>query len=310
MNRIVKSDTSRGRIAVVGMWDGVHSGHRFLIDYLKVEARYRSLTPSVITFDVHPLSVVRPLETPLLINTYDERMLRLENAGVDDCIILEFTDRMRRMTAREFLTMLNRKYAVKALVVGFNNRFGHDRTEGVDRYREIAREMDMEIIEAPEFKGKGSPVSSSVIRNLITDGKIEEASRLLGYDFSIRGIVTDGNKLGRTLGFPTANIDLKGETLLIPAPGVYAAWVKTPDGVDRMAMVNVGYRPTVTDEPVRLSVEAHIIDFSGYIYGEEIEIRFISRLRNEKKFSTVEKLRSRLESDARQVRELLSAKKS
>lgn len=306
MNRLTKSDKSRQRIAAVGMWDGVHAGHRFLIDYMKVEAAYTGLTPSVITFDSHPLSVVRPLEAPLLINTFEQRMENLEKAGVQDCILLDFNEKVRRMSAKDFLKMLRKDYNVCKLVVGFNNRFGHDRVDGIEQYRKIASELDMEIIAAPEYKGEGAPISSSGIRQLINEGRMKEVSSRLGYHFTMHGMVVDGNKVGRTIGFPTANIRVN-ETSIIPVSGVYAAWVTTPDGIRRKAMVNIGFRPTVTssDSKIEMSIEVHILNFVGYLYGEELKLEIVDRLRAEKKFSSLRRLRSRLESDAKQAEAIL-----
>ena len=308
MELINKTDPrpERGRIAAVGMWDGVHLGHRFLIDYVKVEGNYRNLIPSVITFDSHPLSVVRPQDMPPLLNTSDERFERLGNAGVEHCIVLEFDDRTRHMTAREFLDTLKRDYSVDTLVVGFNNRFGHDRVDGIDQYREIASKIGMEVIEAPEYTGAHAPISSSIIRRLLMEGKVAEASRRLGYDYSIKGVVVDGEHLGRTIGFPTANIVPVSELTLIPRPGVYAVRVTMPDGTDRPGMVNIGTRPTVTgDSGADTTIEVHILDFKGFLYEEELTIHFVERLRGEKKFPSLKKLTSAIEADAAKARKLL-----
>lgn len=300
MNLITKQDTSARRIAAVGMYDGVHAGHRFLIDYLGVEARSRGLVPAVVTFSRHPLTVVRPLQAPALLNTLEQRVNLLGEAGAQDVILLSFNDALRRMSAREFLGALKRKFAIEALVLGFNNRFGHDRPESLDQYKTLGQEIGVEVITAPEYRGPGAPVSSSAIRRHLMEGRPEEAARLLGSNYTLRGKVINGKRLGRALGFPTANLELPAASLLIPAPGVYAAYVITPDGVRRKAVVNVGYRPTVSDtaeERKQLSVEAHILDFVGYIYDEEIAIEFVKYLRPEKTFSSTTKLASQIADD-------------
>ncbi len=308
MELITKTDPrpERGRIAAVGMWDGVHRGHRFLIDYVKIEGNYRDLIPAVITFSNHPLSVVRPHDMPPLLNTADERLSRLEKAGVEHCILLDFDDRMRHLSARDFLNMLKQDYCVDTLVVGFNNRFGHDRVDGIEQYREIASKIGMEVIEAPEYTGDSAPVSSSIIRNLIAEGKVAEAAKRLGYDYSIKGVVVDGAHLGRTIGFPTANIKPVSDSTLLPKPGVYAVRVTMPDGTERPGMVNIGTRPTVTDgTQAEMTIEVHILDFKGFLYEEELTLHFVERLRGEKKFSSLKKLTSALEADAVKVRKLL-----
>lgn len=308
MNLITKYDTSARRIAAVGMYDGVHVGHRFLIDYLAAEARRRGLVPSVVTFSRHPLSVVRPLEAPALLNTLDDRVRLLAEAGAQDVILLSFSESLRRMSAREFLRALHGKFAIEALVLGFNNRFGHDHIESMEQYRAIGAEVGVEVIPAPEYRGLGAPVSSSVIRRHLAECRPDEAARLLGAPYMLRGKVIDGKKLGRTLGFPTANLSVPAAPQLIPGVGVYAAYVTTPDGVRRLAVVNVGYRPTVSDtcDAARaLSIEAHIIDFEGYIYDEEITIEFITYIRGEKTFPTTAKLAAQVKEDISAARKLL-----
>ncbi len=308
MNLITKQDTSARRIAAVGMYDGVHAGHRFLIDYLGVEARSRGLVPAVVTFSRHPLSVVRPLEAPALLNTLEQRVSLLGQAGAQDVILLSFNDALRRMSAREFLSALKRKFAIEALILGFNNRFGHDRPDGLEHYKALGDEIGVEVITAPEYRGPGAPVSSSAIRRHLMEGRPEEAARLLGSNYTLRGKVIGGKRLGRTLGFPTANLELPDVPLLIPATGVYAAYVITPDGVRRKAVVNVGYRPTVSegnDDQKKLSVEAHILDFVGYIYDEEIAIEFVKYLRPEKTFSTTSKLATQITDDIATTRKVL-----
>lgn len=310
MNLITKHDTSRRRIAAIGMYDGVHLGHRFLIDYLGVEARSRGLVPSVVTFSRHPLSIVRPLEVPALLTTLEERVRMLGDAGAEDVIVLAFNDSLRKSTAEEFLRKLKRNYGIEALVLGFNNRFGHDRPENLAQYREIGARAGVDVIAAPEYRGEASPVSSSVIRKHLDNGDMEKAAKALGRPYSLTGEVVDGQKLGRTLGFPTANIELMCAESLVPKPGVYAAYVTTPDGERRAAVVNIGYRPTVdasSDEPDghKLSIEAHIIGYTGYIYGEYIRIEFVKYLRQERKFSSAAKLSSQVKDDVEEALKIL-----
>lgn len=308
MNLITKQDTSARRIAAVGMYDGVHAGHRFLIDYLGVEARSRGLVPAVVTFSRHPLTVVRPLEAPALLNTLEQRVSLLGEAGAEDIIMLSFNDALRRMSAKEFIGALKRKFAIDALVLGFNNRFGHDHPDSLDKYRVIGGEVGVEVIAAPEYRGPVAPVSSSAIRRHLIDGRPEEAARLLGGNYSLRGKVISGKRLGRTLGFPTANLELPSAPLLIPMAGVYAAYVTTPDGVRRKAVVNIGYRPTVDNAEEgkqQLSIEAHILDFVGYIYDEEITVEFVKYLRPEKAFSSTAKLASQINDDINATRKIL-----
>ncbi len=308
MNIITKSDKTNRRIAAVGMYDGVHAGHKFLIDYLRLEASNRSLVPSVITFTSHPLSLVRPLETPGLLTPLEDRLRLLGESGVDDIILLTFNDKLRYMSAAEFLGKLHRSYAIDTLVLGFNNRFGHDRPDAFEDYRRIGAEVGVEVIAAPEYRGAGAPVSSSVIRNYLLSGAPEKASEALGHPYGLRGKVIHGQRMGRSFGFPTANLSVSDDCSLIPKPGAYAAFVVTPDGMRRPSMVNIGFRPTVSEDGTsgRLSIEAHIFDYIGYLYDEEIVVEFVEFLRDEKRFPSTDKLRAQLEDDASKARKILT----
>jgi len=289
------------------MYDGVHRGHCFLIDYLRLEARQRGLAATAITFAEHPLTVVRPDDVPPLLSRPADKLRLIEAAGADDIVVLEFDHKMRRMSARQFLTMLRRRWAIDALVVGFNNRFGRDRVDGIEQYREIGREIGIDILEAPEYKGIGSPVSSSAIRSHLASGRIDMANEALGRPYSLFGTVVDGRHLGRTLGFPTANVSPDPANAALPQCGVYAAMAVTPDGNHVPAMVNIGHRPTVEADPATavLSVEAHLLNFAGYLYGSELELQFIARLRDEQKFPSVDKLRGALTRDRAKVLKVL-----
>lgn len=301
MNIITKADKKRRRVAAIGMWDGVHRGHRFLIDHLLLEAGMRGLTPAVVTFSDHPKRVVDPEHAPLMLSTLADRVEALGAAGIVDVILLSFNDRMRRQSARKFLERLKKSFGVDALVVGFNNRFGHERADGLKEYYAIGREIGLEIIPAPEYTGiDGLSVSSSKIREHLNAGRVEEASRMLGRPFSLRGIVVEGKHLGRTIGFPTANLRPSSHMTLIPSSGVYATFVTTPDGTRRPAVVNIGVRPTVDNPDLsdpELSVEIHIPGFTGYLYDDELLLEFIHRLRDEKRFDNLEDLRRAISLD-------------
>lgn len=301
MNTLRKPDTTRRRVAAVGMWDGVHRGHRFLIDFVRQRAAATGLTPAVVTFEGHPMLTVCPDRAPRLLTSTSGRLELLDRAGVADCILLDFNERLRSLTAREFLTMLSRDYGVSELVVGFNNRFGSDRTLEMSDYIHIGESLGMTVTPAPEFVAEGSPVSSSRIRALLSEGQPDAASSLLGRPYSLSGIVEKGKQLGRTLGFPTANLRPERPDALIPAPGVYAARAITPDGIARTAMVNIGSRPTVDTPDAPQSIEAHIFNFSGDLYGRPLSLEFLRYLRPERRFPSIEALRHAIEADAAAV---------
>lgn len=304
MNIIKRSNTSRRRIAAIGMWDGVHLGHRFLIGFVRDHAAKRGLTPSVVTFADHPLKVVAPLRAPSLLTTFDERMQLLGEAGADDVIVLTFGEKLRRLSAHDFLQRLKTKYGVDTLIVGFNNRFGRDIHDGLAEYRRIGAEIGMEVIGAPEYKGKASPISSSIIRRYLANGDIKKANQALDRPFKLTGRVTSGRGIGRRMGFPTANLVPLDPDSAVPRAGVYAVIAVTPDGVRRPAMLNIGFRPTVETSPAEMTIEVHILDYAGYLYDEVITLEFVDFMRNEKRFANTDKLSAQLATDARKVRRL------
>lgn len=303
---LTRKDTMKRRIASVGMMDGVHAGHRFLLDFLRAQGEQLHLSPAVVTFRDHPLTTVNPERAPQLLTTPEQKLQILEDSVAEDVILLNFNHRMSRMSASKFLEMLHVRWRIDALVVGFNNRFGRDRAEGIDAYKAIGAKIGMKIIEAPEVTAdNGVTLSSSAIRRCIKNGEMEQAAVMLTHPYVLRGKVVHGQALGRKIGFPTANIMPESSRLLVPASGVYAAWVVTPDGTRHPAMVNIGVRPTVDGDSAEPTIEAHIIDYSGYLYDEAVSVEFVTRLRDEKKFRNMDALVKQLHKDEKQVRKIL-----
>lgn len=290
--------SDKGHIAVIGTFDGVHRGHRFLLDELRSRGEATGLSPMVVTFAAHPLSVVRPDAAPKLLTTLPERLSLLREAGISDVVVLPFDDELRQMSAREFMTMLRDRRGVKALLVGFNHRFGSDRLGDFDDYRRIGREIGVDVTKADEYRpADGIAISSSAIRRNILDGDVAAAARSLGRSYSIAGTVGRGRQLGRTIGFPTANLYGVDSDKILPATGVYAATATVGERQHR-AVVNVGHCPTVdssVDAP--LSIEAHIPGFAGDLYGCPIEVAFDSRIRGERRFHSLDALRSQIALD-------------
>ena len=311
MNIITKADRRRRRVAAIGMWDGLHLGHRFLIDYLLLEARNRGLTPAVVTFSDHPKRVVDPEKAPMMLSTLTDRVDALGAQGVVDIILLSFNERMRRQSARKFLERLKKSFGVDTLVVGFNNRFGHDRADGLKEYQAIGNEIGLEVVAAPEYRNPDNQtISSSTIREHVAAGRVEEAGRLLGHPYGLRGIVVEGKHLGRTMGFPTANLRPSATNILIPGTGVYATYVTTPDGKRRPAVVNIGFRPTVDNPELsspELSIEIHIPGFTGYLYDDELLVEFMHRLRDEQRFKDINQLRKAIGLDVSDTLRRLAA---
>lgn len=276
------------KAAVTGTFDGVHRGHRFLLDQLKCEADARGLQPLAITFSTHPLALIDPERTPRSLSSLEERVRRL---GVD-VEVLEFDDALRNMTAEKFIAMLHERYGVTLFLLGFNNKIGSDRL-GADQ-------LAGRIISGVEIMAAGEhpvlPVSSSAIRAALEAGDITDANRMLGRPYSLTGKVVLGKQLGRTLGFPTANVEPDAD-VVVPAKGVYVARAG-----EHMAVVNIGRRPTVDRPDAPVSIEAHILDFRGDIYGRTLTIEFLARLRGEKKFASLQELKDAINTDIIEAR--------
>ncbi|MDE6534927.1 MAG: riboflavin biosynthesis protein RibF [Muribaculaceae bacterium] len=270
------------KAAVIGVFDGVHLGHQYLLQQLAAEARKRGLEPVALTFDSHPLELVNPEAAPPLICSLEERLKRLREAGVTP-LTLHFTPEMRRMSAREFCEYLQ-SCGVDLLLMGFNNRIGSDRRCGVDLTDE-----PIEILVASELPGLG--VSSSVVRKAVTAGDMELAAKLLGRPFAIEGEVVKGRQIGRTIGFPTANIRPDSPLQLLPSLGVYAGRAGS-----HRAVINIGRRPTLNNGS-DISIEAHVLDFHGNLYGRHLRLEFLRRLRREKEFSGLDELKTQIQKD-------------
>ncbi len=294
------------KIATVGMFDGVHLGHHAVIDYLLSEGKRNKLEPAVFTFKVHPLTIIRPTEAPLLLNTPIEKSTLLKQAGINNCIFLEFNDNLRNMSAKEFLLMLYSQYNVKTLILGFNNKIGHDGISDFDKYCQLGNEIGIKILKAPEFKLINQSISSSSIRKLLLNHNIKQANDLLGYKYFISGKVISGKQLGRKIGFSTANIKPNDKIKLIPPIGVYAVIVTTPDNKRHSAMLNIGSRPTVDIPDAPVSIEAHLFNFNADLYNTDLTVEFIDFIRPERQFSSIDHLKNQLQKDENTAIKIIS----
>ena len=290
-------------VATVGFFDGVHAGHRFLIEELKAIARAQNKKSVVLTFSVHPRKVLNADYQPELLTTLSEKLIQLESTGIDICVILDFSTTMAQLSAYEFLkTVLLEKFNVHTLLVGHDHRFGHNRSDGFFEYRQYGEALGMELIQTKQFvTEKDKHISSSDIRLTLLKGDIEHANCLLTYHYSLTGKVIDGFKVGRKIGFPTANISLESSDKLIPNWGVYAVrvlWNK----LTYKGMLNIGTRPTLNG--TKVSIEVHILDFYEDIYNQTIEIEFLKKIRDEQKFKSVDELIEQLKKDKQQIIEM------
>lgn len=283
----------------VGTFDGVHRGHRAVVDFLVNESGRRELLPLVVTFDPHPLAVVAPERAPLLLESLDDRVKRLEGLGAR-VVVLPFTEELRGNTVSGWLRRLKEEFGARMLVAGYDNTFGSDGMEmSVSDYRRLAETVGIETLAAPVVEG----VSSSLIRKALSEGDVMTARDLLGAPYRLEGTVTHGKELGRRIGFPTANLRMP-ENRLVPPPGVYAADAVMPGGEKKRAVVNIGVAPTV-GEGLPLTVEAHILGFEGDLYGSRVGLSFLSRLRDEKKFDTIASLTRQIETDAERAAQII-----
>ena len=296
--------TEPGVMATIGFFDGVHLGHRFLIDEVKAAAAQRGLPSAVITFPTHPRSVLQQAYQPRLLNSFADKLRLLATTGVDYCIVLDFTEALSQLSAEAFLWILATQWRVKGLVIGYDHRFGHDRRDGFEQYVEYGQRWGIEILKAAAFDAGHTAVSSSEIRRLVQEGKVERAAQLLTYAYHISGRIVSGYKVGRTLGFPTANIQPDDPMQLLPGIGVYAVWVEVA-GQRYKGMLYIGSRPTL-DNGTQLSIEVHILHFSGDIYNDPIRVSFARFVRGDEKFDSLEALKAQLMRDREVVDQLLN----
>ena len=295
MNVIEDIHPQSPTVATIGFFDGVHLGHRFLIQQVKVAATQTGWQSSIITFPVHPRQVIQSEFQPQLLSSPEEKIELLASTGVDNCILLPFTRELSQLTAYEFMQLLYDKYKVRMLVIGYDHRFGHNRTETCEDYCRYGRELGIHIMQATAYTQEQDKVSSSAIRRALQTGDIRTATKFLGYHYYLEGTVVDGYKVGRKIGFPTANLRVDFPNKLIPSIGVYAVCVYVNGGKYK-GMLNIGYRPTINNG-TDLSIEVHILDFQGDIYHQKMRIEFIDFLRPEEKFNSVDELILQMQKD-------------
>ena len=294
-----------GYVATIGMFDGVHLGHQFVLRHVVDTAREQGLQSMAITFDqtMHRDQVLTPL---------DAKRLLLSKTGVDRIEVLQFTDELRQMTAREFMQqVLKEQLDVKILLTGYDNRFGHNRVEGFDDYVRYGKEMGIEVRCLPPAPshgmgmGEGATVSSSYIRRLLAEGHVGKAFEGLGYPYTILGRVEHGEHVGTQLGFPTANLVLVDDKQLIPAAGAYAVKVRMEHSVEwKHGMMNIGMRPTFDGH--KRTLEVHVFRLNEDLYGQQLLVSFVERLREEQRFENVESLISQLQQDAVLAEQILN----
>lgn len=292
-------------VGTIGFFDGVHLGHRFLINELKAVAASRNLPTAVITFPTHPRIILHADYQPKSLNTFEERMEHLAETGIDYCIIIDFDWKLSKYSAKEFITsVLAETWHINTLLIGYDHRFGFDRKDGFEQYVSYGKEFGIEVVEANSYSEGPSEVSSSEIRRLLSKCHVEKAGELLTYPYSIKGQIVNGYKVGRTLGFPTANIRPDEPNKIIPGIGIYAVWVDLDDNKRYKGMLYIGNRPTFKGDD-EIVMEVHILGFTGDLYNKEITVTFVYHIRDDIKFNSPEALIEQLKKDQETVEKLL-----
>ena len=287
----------------VGTFDGLHIGHQAVLRQLKETAIRKGLKSAVITFSPHPKQVLLPGADICFVLSQKEKIEAFSKSGIDFLVFHPFSREFAGLTAEEFFKdMLCKKMNMKHLIKGFNNHFGKDRLSDISVIRKYGLEAGFEVTETEKLLSGSSdfPVSSTTVRRLIHEGAVDKAAEILGYNFFITGKVVHGRHLGRQIGFPTANILSDDKNKIVPKSGVYEAFCVL-DGMKYPVMLNIGSNPTVNADEDKIFFEAHIIGFSGDLYSKEITVTLIKRLRDEKKFSSLEELKKQLEEDKTKI---------
>lgn len=296
-------------VVTIGVYDGVHLGHRAVIEQVKALAASSGARSVVLTFDRHPASVVRPESAPALLTNADQRLELLAATGLDAVVVLTFDDTQAAESAEAFVDrVLVRALDVRTIVIGEDFHFGHDRSGNVDLLDKIGRRHDFDVVPVElvgRLDGVSEPISSTAIRRALAGGDITRAGQMLGRPYEVRGVVTMGDQRGRLLGFPTANVAVS-KTVCMPADGVYAGWFERPDGEVHPCAINIGRRPTFYEHADTSLLEAHLLDFAGDLYDERAQVRFVHFLRSERKFDGVEAIIAQLQLDTAEARARLT----
>jgi riboflavin kinase / FMN adenylyltransferase len=288
------ADIARPTVVTLGVFDGLHLGHQLIMKTVVDRARAISAVPTVLTFEPHPRSVLHPESAPPLLQTFDQKIEALGILGIEQTIIIHFDRAFSQVRAEEFLrdTIADRLQA-KEVYLGRGFAFGHDREGNIDLLRRVSSQLGFFADEVPEVRLRGKRIGSTRIRELLLDGRVNLARRMLGRPYGVEGPVVRGDQRGIQLGFPTANIQPRNR--VIPRAGVYVTATLLA-GQWRRSVTNIGTRPTF-DDGRGTSIETHIIDWSGDLYGDVVRVRFLHRLRAEKKFGSIDELRSQIERD-------------
>lgn len=304
-------DLGAGSAVTIGAYDGVHLGHRAVIDRVRAEAATRDLSSAVVTFDRHPASVVRPESAPLLLCDLDQKLELLESTNIDIAVVIAFDEMRASETAEDFVReVLVDCLRARSVIVGADFHFGKGRGGNVALLEQLGPDLGFDVLGMELVDADGSPaadgdrVSSTAIRRALAEGDLAAASAMLGRQYEVRGMVAHGDARGRELGFPTANVSVPG-SILLPADGIYAGWFERADGTAHPTAISLGRRPTFYETADVSLLEAHLLDFEGDLYDEHVAVRFVERIRGEAKFDSVDALVGQIDRDCADVRIVL-----
>ncbi len=290
-----------GRVcAAIGMFDGVHLGHQQVIRQAVTDAHQHEAASLCVTFDRHPATIIAPTRAPRLIQSPSQRLDAIVALGIDATLLLKFDEAMSQVPATDFIRQLHKGLGdIKSLCVGAKFAFGHNRTGDVALLQQLGGELHFTVHGLAAVALDGQTVSSTRIRQAITEGQLDDVTQMLGREYALAGQVILGDQRGRDLGHPTANLDCTG--LCVPPHGVYAAHAEV-DGQTHRAAVNLGHRPTVTDATPSFHVEAHLLDFDADLYGKTLQLTFVQKIRDEQKFGSLEVLQAQITKDIAAIR--------
>jgi len=294
----------RDMLLTIGVFDGVHLGHKYLLSQLTEHARQQDLLSGVVTFRQHPQEVLSPQTRLPFLTDLAERTNLLKNEGVEAIIPLSFTSELAQLSARQFVSLLKRYLRMCGLVIGPDFTLGRNRAGNIDSLRTLGQDMNFTVTVIPPIMINSEVVSSTAIRNALANGDMKRVLNLAGHPFSLNGRVTGGAGQGLELGFPTANLDIAPEQAL-PADGVYATWAYI-DGKAYQSMTNVGKHPTFGGS--QRTVEVYVLDYHSDLYGHELKIDIMAQLRSEERFDTVDELKKQITEDVKQGRAILNSR--
>jgi riboflavin kinase/FMN adenylyltransferase len=286
----------KNAVVTIGTFDGVHLGHHTILQEVVSHAKEIGGESVLITFDPHPRKLLFPNQALRLLTSLQTKLDLVNKVGIDHIVVVPFTHEFANFSAENYITQfLVQYFHPNSIIIGYDHQFGHDRKGSIDLLKKYSAANDYKVVEIPAQLIEEAAVSSTKVRKAVTEGHVQEAAHMLGRNYALSGTVIKGKQLGRTIGYPTANIEPHDAAQVVPAIGIYAVTVNM-EGQQLKGMLSIGHNPTVSDDQ-QIHIEVHIFDFAEDIYGKDIEVAFVAYLRNEEKFASLEALKEQLQRD-------------